>query len=401
MKLLKPLLQPPLVAVLALTAMIGWLNSFALSPFLPDMADDLGTTVPLLGQATSIIFFLGAGVSIFAGPVADARGCRRLLIGGLLAVVVSALGTALATSYWMLVCVRLTAAFSTGALAGLALAVAANAFEGNDRRRALSWVSSGVAGGAIAGIPLLTIVGSLGGWRLSFVSLAAVGLILIALVRWSLPDDAKHDPVNARSIVRAYAPLARSPGMLALYLAFGLRSICWTGFFVYAGAYYSLQHGLDVRGIGWAYMLGGIGFFLGLQTTGSTLGDRPLRPVFVGSTAFTGLTIGALLILPVGLFTAVALMTVAVYALGISTVCTSTLLAAETPTGRGTTMSLNSAVLVLATALGGAVGGVLIALGGFTMLGVGLVPFSLLAAIIVLYGSRVPKRTLTPSETQD
>jgi MFS transporter, DHA1 family, inner membrane transport protein len=365
------------------------------------MADDLGTSVPLLGQATSILFFLAAGVSIFVGPVADARGYRRLLMGGLLAVVVCSLGTALATSYWMLVCVRLTGAFATGALSGIALAVAANSFEGNARRRAIGWVTSGVAGGAIAGIPLLTIIGSLGGWRLSVFSLAAVGLILMVLVRWSLPDDARHDPVNAHSILHAYVPIARSPSMLALYLASGLRSIGWTGFFVYTGAFYTLKYGLDIQAVGWAYMMGGLGFFLGIRTSASMLDDRPLRPIFVGTTASSGLAVGALLLLPVGLFTSIALMTAAAIALGFSTVCMSTLLAAETPTGRGTTMSLNAGMLVLATALGGSIGGGLIALGGFTTLGVGLPIFMLLSSSAVLYGARLPKRTLTTASSQE
>jgi predicted MFS family arabinose efflux permease len=390
-------IQTPLVAILAATAMVGWLNGAALSPFLPDMAHDLGSTVPRMGQATSILFFLAAGISLFIGPLADARGTRRLMVGGLLAVVVCAIGTALATNYWMLVGVRMTGAFAAGTLGGLSMAVAAARFEGNQQRRAIGWVTAGVAGGAIVGIPLLTAIGAVAGWRAAFVAIAGAALILAALMRAALPDDTRRDAINPRSMLSAYVPLANSANMKALYLASGLRSIGWMGFLVYAGAFFKDQHGLNIQEIGWTYMIGGLSFFMGIRIAGDRLDNRPLRPIFVGTTTFTSLAVGAMLTLPIDVFTALALLTCAAFTLGISGVCISTLLAAETPAGRGTTMSLNAAVLELATAGGGAIGGLLIALGGFTTLGAGLTLFTLLAALTVQLGARLPKAALAPA----
>jgi len=389
------------VVVLAFIAMLGWLNGAAVSPFLPEIANDLGTTVPRIGQTTSILFLLAAGVSLFVGPVADARGTRRLLIVGLVAVAVCAVGTSLASSYWMLMTVRLTGAFAAGTLGGLSMAVAAARFDGNERRRAIGWIAAGIAGGAVAGIPLLTALGSITSWRVAFFCLAAAAVVMIALVRISLPDDRSDKPVNLGGVLDAYRPILASRNMKMLYLTIGLRSIGWMGFLLYAGAFYSERHGLSVHQIGLTYMIGGLAFFAGIRMAGSRLDDRPLRPVAMMTIFVTGVVLGMMLILPVGLVTAIVLMSVAAFALGVSNVCVSTMIATESPAGRGTTMSLNTAVLELATAGGGIIGGSMLAVSGFVTLGVGLTALTLLSAGTLYQGARLSRQPLVPTTSGD
>jgi predicted MFS family arabinose efflux permease len=393
--------KPPLALVLATIAMVGWLNGAAVSPFLPEMATDLDASVSRIGQATSILFLLAAGVSLIVGPLADARGTRRLLITGLVAVAVCALGTSLATSYWMLMIVRLTGAFAAGTLGGLSMAVAATMFEGNERRRAIGWIAAGVAGGAVAGIPLLTALGSVTGWRISFLSLAVVAITMIGLVKLTLPDDSKRQRVNLDGMLDAYRPILASRNMKMLYLTIGLRSIGWMGFLLYAGAFYAERHGLSVHQIGLTYMIGGLAFFAGIRMAGSRLDDRPLRPVAMVTIFVTGVALGMMLILPVGLVTTVVLMSAAAFALGISNVCVSTIIATESPAGRGTTMSLNTAVLELATAGGGIIGGSILAFGGFVALGVGLTALTLLSAGTLYRGARQSRQPLVPTTSGD
>jgi predicted MFS family arabinose efflux permease len=394
-------MKPPLALVLATIAMVGWLNGAAVSPFLPEMAADLNASVSRIGQATSILFLLAAGVSLLVGPLADARGTRRLLITGLIAVAVCALGTSLATSYWMLMVVRLTGAFAAGTLGGLSMAVAATMFEGNERRRAISWITAGVAGGAIAGIPLLTALGSVTGWRVSFLSLAIVSVAMIGMVRLSLPDDSKRQPVSFDGVLDAYRPIVASRNMQMLYLTTGLRSIGWMGFLLYAGAFYTERHGLSVQQVGLTYMIGGLTFFAGIRTAGSRLDDRPLRPIAMASMLFTGVALGAMLMLPLGLAASVVLMSAAAFTLGVSAVCISTIIATESPAGRGTTMSLNTAILELATAGGGIIGGAMLAIGGFVSLGAGLTAFTLLSAVTLYLGSGQSERNLAPTMSGD
>jgi predicted MFS family arabinose efflux permease len=66
----------------------------------------------------------------------------------------------------------------------------------------------------------------------------------------------------------------------------------------------------------------------------------------------------------------------------------ATLLVQETPAGKGTTMVLNGTLLNVGSAVGAALGGGLIAIGGYTALGLGLPIFGLGAAALAWWPSR-------------
>ena len=60
----------------------------------------------------------------------------------------------------------------------------------------------------------------------------------------------------------------------------------------------------------------------------------------------------------------------------------ATLLAVESPAKAGTTMALNASLLNAGAAAGAAIGGALIAVGGYGSMGIGLPAFAFAAAIV-------------------
>ena len=72
--------------LLCLSAFLAALNFFAPTPFYPQMARDLQTTVPLLGQVVTLMALISAGLGLLAGPLADRYGYRWPLVMGLLAI---------------------------------------------------------------------------------------------------------------------------------------------------------------------------------------------------------------------------------------------------------------------------------------------------------------------------
>jgi predicted MFS family arabinose efflux permease len=79
---------------------------------------------------------------------------------------------------------------------------------------------------------------------------------------------------------------------------------------------------------------------------------------------------------------ALPLLLVISLAAAMCSVGVATLLAAESPAGAGTTMVLNGSLLNAGAAGGAALGGVLIALGGYGALGIGLPLFAFAAAAL-------------------
>ena len=83
----------------------------------------------------------------------------------------------------------------------------------------------------------------------------------------------------------------------------------------------------------------------------------------------SGALVGAALVVPMPAVAAVALLTLGALAHTVGTVGTAVLLVAESPAGRATTMTGNSAGMSFGTACGGALGGLALALADYPAVG--------------------------------
>src|SRR5215212_7079102 len=144
-----------LSAVLCLAIFLAALNVFAATPFYPQMARDLQTTVPLLGQIVTLLALLSAGLGLVVGPLADRAGYRRPLVIGVLAIGLALFGTGLAPAYPVLLGLSLLMGLGDALVYGLAFAVAASHFQGAAQRRVMSWMVAAISLAPIIGVPLL------------------------------------------------------------------------------------------------------------------------------------------------------------------------------------------------------------------------------------------------------
>src|SRR5439155_2651855 len=88
--------HPWLMVALCAAPAVQQLSYFALSPFLPTVGAELGTSVALLGQVPALMTLLAAPIAVAIGPLADRFGYRPLPLATMAAVAISALGAALA-----------------------------------------------------------------------------------------------------------------------------------------------------------------------------------------------------------------------------------------------------------------------------------------------------------------
>lgn len=381
-----------LIAALALSGTLGTTYQIGFSAFIPFIADDLSSTVPVVGQITTAVFLVGALGGIAIGPLADRYGHGRFQMLGTLLVIVGSLGTAIAPNLPTLFAVRIVSAFSTGMLAAVTMAATATLFTGSERHRAMSWVVSGVAGGAVVGVPFLTTVASVAGWRGAFLALALAAVPVLILQHRMFPPPravASATPFRLSSLILSYQPLARHRPTMILYVSHLLRAVAWIGILTYFSAFLDAAYGLDESTVGWAMMIGGAGYFVGSMVARGRLAGYPLRPLYSLTTMLMGCGLVALLVLPIHPAISTAFLAAAAVFASLSFICQTTLLANTTPAGQATTMSLNAAFFGLGSAAGGAAGGGLIALGGYDALALGLAGFALLSAGLMAGSLRV------------
>ncbi len=374
---------------LGVASFLGTLSFVGLAPFFPEVARDLDTTVPRLGQVVTAVLLLGSALGLVVGPLADAYGHRRLMVVGMVAVAVAMVGIGLAPSYPVLLATSPAGGLGGATVLALPPAIAAMRFVGAARRRAIGWTVASMAIAAVGGVPVLTTIGGTVGWRAMFVGVGLAALGGAWLVRDALPPDGERMPAPLRpgALWSAYRPLLRDRSTLTLFGATALRTTCWIGLLTYFGAYLDEELGLSTRQVGLAYMVGGAGYCLGSLAAGGRLGGLPLRPVTAATNAAMGLLVGLIVALPVGPIATVALLSLAAFIGAIGAVGLTALLSEVSPGGSGTTMALNAAIFNLGAAGGAAVGGVLLAFGDYEALGLGLPVFAVAAALLVLAAS--------------
>ena len=124
-----------LVPSLTLAVFVNAVSGYALMPFLPTVADELGVSVALLGQVPASML-LAALLGLVIGPLADRYGYRRTLLLGLLAVLASSLGTGLAPTFLLLLLVTVVGAIGRATVLPVAQAIVATQYTEDTVRRA-------------------------------------------------------------------------------------------------------------------------------------------------------------------------------------------------------------------------------------------------------------------------
>jgi MFS transporter, DHA1 family, inner membrane transport protein len=369
---------------LCLGSFVAALTSNAPSPFLADMARDLDTTVPVLGQVTAAMLLLSAGLGLVLGPLADRYGHRRLILLGLVAAIATQVVYGVAPLFQVLFLASLWGAFAAATVPALSLAIASTHFSGQAARRAVGWTVAGLAGSAIVGVPILTTIGGVANWRTAFLAASIMTMVVLLLVANWLPPDQQQDQssLRLRGFLSVYRPLLSDRTMARLYTCCVLRSVCWFGLLTYVGAFLDEQLGFSTPEIGFVYMLGGSGYFLGSLAAAGPLTHIPPLPLLAVGNGVMGVLTGCVLAASFGTTITVAMFPVLGFAGAVGWVGLVGLLAEKTPIGSGTTMVLNGSLLNLGAFGGGAAGGALIALGGYTGLAIGLPGFGLLSAIV-------------------
>lgn len=377
--------QPLLLATICLAPLVGFLIGVALTPFLPAIAQDLGTSVAVLGQIPAVSMLAAAALGLVVGPLADHHGRRRLLLLGSLAVVVSALASAVATTTFLLLVAALIGALSRAIVQPIAIAIAGERFSGDGRRRAISLVVASVAGAGIVGVPAMTEIAQAAGWRAALVGLAVLALGTTALGAAALPSDGapSAERFRFRGVLSAYAPLLRHAPTLGLLASSLLRNAGTWVFFTYFGAYLIQVQHLGVVQAGWAYTALGLGFLVGSTLAGGRLGNLSLRPLLIASSLLQAAVMTVGLLAPLGAVAVVGAMTLAGAIGGVGGPAAALLLLNESPVGRATTMTVNQSALSLGIALGSAVGGLLLGVGGYAAIADSVPAFFLLAAALI------------------
>lgn len=362
----------PLSGLLALAAagFVTILTEAMPAGLLPQIGASLDIAPALVGQWVTVY---AIGSLVAAIPlVALTQGWRRrpllmLAIGGF--AIVNTV-TALSHDYAL----TLVARFFAGVFAGLLWALVAG-HAGRMVAPALRGRATAVAmlGAPLAlslGIPAGTLLGHSVGWRAAFLCMSLLSVLLLAWVRWRVPDF-PGQAAGRRQRVRQVFVLPGVRPVLAVMLAFVLaHNILYTyiaPFLAHAG----LGERVDLV----LLTFGGVSL-AGIWLTGVLI-DRWLRELVLASTAAFG---GAALLLGVATTSAPAVfLAVAVWGLSFGGAATLFQTASAQAAGEAADVAQSMVVTAWNSAIagGGLIGGLLL-----QGRGAGALPWSLLVLLV-------------------
>ncbi|GGB39283.1 MFS transporter [Sphingomonas metalli] len=206
--------HPPLLA-LAIGAFGIGVTEFAPMGMLPDIAGDLGVSIPAAGLLVSA-YAMGVLIGAPLMTLTTGRIDRRTLLIALMGIFT--LGNALAAlsdGYWMLLAARVVTSFNHGAFFGVGSVVAASLVPPEKRAAAVAAMFTGLTVATIGGVPLATWAGEALGWRTAFAGIAGVGAVAMLSLRLALPALPPAAGSDLRAELRV---LARGPVLMALAL---------------------------------------------------------------------------------------------------------------------------------------------------------------------------------------
>ncbi|MFE7272314.1 Cmx/CmrA family chloramphenicol efflux MFS transporter [Streptomyces sp. NPDC057623] len=269
-------------------------SEFMLSGLVPDIARDLGVSVPAAGALTSA-FAVGMVVGAPLMAALARRWSRRGALLGFLAVflVVHVVG-AVTDSFGVLVATRVVGALANAGFLAVALVAAARMVAPEAKGRATSTLLGGVTLACVAGVPAGALLGQLWGWRAAFWAVALVPLPAVAAVAWSVPGGAAD---STRPALRGELRSLRSPRLRVTLLLGALVNGATFCTFTYLAPLVTQVTGLERGWVPVVLALFGAGSFAGVWV-GGRFADRWPGAVLTGGGSalclgWTALALGA------------------------------------------------------------------------------------------------------------
>ena len=199
-----PTIKMPLsLLILALSAFAIGTTEFVIMGLLPDVAADLGVSIPGAGWLVTG-YALGVAIGAPFMALATAKLPRKAALVALMGIfIVGNLLCALASDYNVLMFARVVTALCHGAFFGIGSVVAANLVPANKRASAVALMFTGLTLANVLGVPLGTALGQAAGWRSTFWAVTVIGVIaLIGLIRL-LPAKRDEEKLDMRAELKA------------------------------------------------------------------------------------------------------------------------------------------------------------------------------------------------------
>ena len=228
----------PAVIVLLLSLLLG-LQPITTDLYLPALPVlTAGFAAPMQqAQLTLTALLLAFGVSqLVWGPLSDRFGRRPILLIGLSAYVLSAIGSALAPSMVALIVWRTVQGAAMGAAVMCARAIVRDLYAPLQGARVMSKGLSGLGVIAFLSAPLGGLLTEAFNWRIALLALAVFGAVCLGLIAWRFDETLQRKnpaALQTSTLLATWSSILRQPTFLAFS---ALSAASYGGLFTFLAA---------------------------------------------------------------------------------------------------------------------------------------------------------------------
>jgi predicted MFS family arabinose efflux permease len=330
---------------------------------LNDISSSLQVSVPAAGQliaAAALLMCVGAPT---LAAVVAGWDRRRLLALCMLWYGLLHLASAAATSFAMLLPLRVVAMIAPAIFTPQAAACVGLLVPAEQRGRAITFIFLGWSVASVLGMPMAAWIGGTWGWRAAFMVVGAMSLASAAWVWRTMPDGVKPPALS----LAAWSETFRSPALMLCVVVTVLYSAGQFVLFSYFAPYFKFKLDITPGQLSLMFMWFGAFGFIGNVLMARHI-DRigPHRAVMIG----VALMALGLLLFPLGTSLVLAALAALPWALGCfsSNSAQQARLVTIAPTLAAATIALNTSAMYAGQAIGAASGGWLIAHAGMDWL---------------------------------
>jgi len=256
------------IVVLGLLVAIGPLTIDMYLPSLPAITDGMQTTaaaVQLTLTGTLVGLALG---QLFIGPLSDAVGRRKPLVIGILVHIAASLLCMIAPNIAVLGTLRILQGLGTAAASVVATAVVRDKFSGTTAAKVFSRLLLVMGVAPILAPTLGSQVLRVTDWRGVFATLAVLGVILLLVAIFALPETlpaSRRRNGGVAGTLRDYRGLLRDRHFLGVIFVAGFTLSAILSYVAGSSFVYQDQYGLSEQQFGLVFGLGAAGLIAASQ----------------------------------------------------------------------------------------------------------------------------------------
>ena len=370
-------MKKSLIALAFGTLELG-IAEFVMMGILPDVAKDLGVSIPVAGHFISA-YALGVCVGAPTLILARKHPLKHILLALVTLIMLGNICAAMAPNYWVLLLARFISGLPHGAYFGVASIVAEKLADKGKGSEAVSIMIAGMTIANLFGVPLGTSLSNAISWRVTFLLVGCWGVIILYYIwRWVPHVEGLKDTGFKGQFRFLKTPV---PWLILGATALGNGGVfCW---YSYINPLLTNVSGFSAESITGLMVLAGFGMVVGNLVSGR-LSDQ-YTPGKVGTTVQAMICVVLLLIFFLSPYPWLSAL--------LMCLCTAGLFAVSSPeqvliirVAKGGEMLGAACVQVafnLGNAIGAYVGGLAIS-GGYRYPALAGVPFAMVGFVLFL-----------------